>query len=99
MEGGGEDPNNNSAIVHPDEDEVAAVVVAAEKHVPVLDESLETVPEASEEEMGEGHEERGNSPSDEIFPPSHESVIDSILASLRDRLRSVDQSGGFWAAL
>ena len=99
MEEAVEDANNNDASGRPADDEVAAVVVAAEKRVPVLDESLETVPELSEEEMEEGHGERGNSPSDEIFPPSHESYIDSILASLRDRLKSVDQSGGFWAAL
>ena len=78
---------------------VAVVVMAAEKRLPVLHESLETVHEVSEGEVEEDDSRERNAASAEIFPPSHESVINSILASLRERVRSVDQSGGFWADL
>ena len=93
------DANNKDRV-----DGVAAVVIATEAKVTVeevnLDESVETV----QEDLSDGEEidiegPRGReSESAEIFPASHESVIDSIMETLRMRLRTVDCSGGFWAA-
>ena len=93
------DSNNNTRG-----DGVAAVVIATEAKVTVeeanLDESVETVQEdlSEVEEIDIEGPRRREPDSAEIFPASHESVIDSIMETLRMRLRTVDCSGGFWAA-